>query len=923
MDSLLNQIEIVVDSNEKAVLYNSVAIYLSNRDTERAFRYAEKAAKLGASIGYYGAWATGLRQMGVCSYYLGNLDEAITYYNESSELFREIEELDHYISNLLNLALVFAGQGAYQMAIDTLLKANQIYDKLPERTDAIYYIHSNIGSVYSDMEETEQAKIHTLKAIGYALEFGDSIGWAGTHLNLGRIYHLQEGNYPEAIKAYEIARKYLKRFNHTRGLKIALGNLGSVSIALEEYEKASEYLHEVINMANGNPDLISSTTYYNLGSIKLKQKKYPEAIEWMRKADERETGFSDMSKKIHDALAQLYAKVGNYELAYSHLIDYHEVMDSLFSDKNLKSIGKLEGELALQKERAAKEEREKELLQEKLQQTQISAGLFVGILLIGLFSFLIWYRGQKKRAFAQAENLRLTELDKAKSRLFTNISHEFRTPLTLIKSPLEDLIISERGGKEEATYINMYQNADRLLQLVNQMLDLAKLESGYLKLRPEPGDMIGFIKLIAANFKSLAEQKNITYQIISSEESFFTFFDHDKLEKVVVNLLSNALKFSPVGGHVKLETGLKEGMLFIQVFNNGSVIPQEEQANIFDRFYQPDYSQAQGSGIGLALVKELVELQHGQISVESKEETGTVFRVELPVEQVDTDLTDLPEIQLNGNYFFRQFLDRNLPEQESLGSNPAEKELPKLLIVEDHDEVRAYIRQQLDSQFQIVEAKDGEEGLNHALEIMPDLIISDVMMPNMDGVSLCQELKSNILTDHIPVILLTAKVDIESRMEGLQTGADDYLAKPFHNQELMIRSLNLVDQRRKLQKRFSQTIWVASEGLKIDSAEDKFIKKVIGILEVSYSNPEFSVNDFADHMGMSRVQLHRKLKAITGLSATDFIRSFRLEKAEKLIVNQADSISQIAYQVGFNNLSYFAKCFKEKYGNAPSEYKKG
>ena len=544
-------------------------------------------------------------------------------------------------------------------------------------------------------------------------------------------------------------------------------------------------------------------------------------------------------------------------------------------------------------------------------------GLFIVALLVGRRQIINREKLKSQLKLEQLEKEKVQEIDQVRARFFANISHEFRTPLTLIKAPLEDLLTSKRNPQDRLTFLRMHQNTERLLHLVNQLLDLSRLESGVLKLHFEKIEINRFLRQLAGNFQSLADQKQVDLQIQVPQEKCYVNADQDKIEKIVLNLLSNAIKFAPEKGWVKLEANFTN-VLQLSVANNGTPIPAEEQDRIFDRFYQAGNTRHQGAGIGLALVREFVELHHGRLGVSSSELAGTTFWVELPLE-IMPETKELSQKKLYQPTPLTA--TKNTPAAPTLSGMVEDK--PVLLLVEDHEEVRLYIREKLLDHFKVFEAANGQQGLEKAIEILPDLIISDVMMPIMDGVTLCHQIKKNTRTDHIPVILLTAKADIESRLLGLQTGADDYLAKPFNNTELLLRSQNLILQRQKLRQRYQQSLQLTPVRNGLSKAEAQFIQKAINIIEANLESPDFTAEDFARNMHMSRQHLHRKLKAITGMSATDFIRNLRLEKAAVMLGNGTKSVAEVAYQVGFNNLSYFSKCFKKKYDQSPSDFLKG
>ncbi|MEK9136739.1 MAG: ATP-binding protein, partial [Bacteroidota bacterium] len=514
------------------------------------------------------------------------------------------------------------------------------------------------------------------------------------------------------------------------------------------------------------------------------------------------------------------------------------------------------------------------------------------------------------------------------------------------------------------------RNAQRLLRLINQLLDLSKLEGGAMKLRASPGNIVPFVKGLASSFESSADMRRVAVSIHADRDEIEVYFDKDKMEKILTNLLSNAFKFTAERGEVRVSimrhperserslrakskdvqgmehastpsrldndgTALsmtRNGFVTISIADTGIGIPADELPRVFDRFYQVDSSQTrehEGSGIGLALTKELVELHHGSISVTSEVGKGTEFTVRLPLgmEHLKPDeivVTEEDKKQVMSAPFVGAIPrlpggQGESPLRVEAGESRTDKSLPIVLIVEDNADVRAYMREYLVSGYDVQEAHDGAEGIEKAREIIPDLIISDVMMPKKDGYELCKTLKLDEKTSHIPIILLTAKAGTENKIEGLETGADDYLTKPFDAKELLVRVKNLIDLRRKLRERFSVGQVLKPGEIAVTSLDDQFLQKAMAIVEKQMCNEDFSVDDFAREVGMSRSQLHRKLTALTNQSAGDFIRYMRLQRAKDLLKQNAGTVSEIAYQVGFNSVAYFTKCFREQFGVVPSE----
>jgi signal transduction histidine kinase/DNA-binding response OmpR family regulator len=548
----------------------------------------------------------------------------------------------------------------------------------------------------------------------------------------------------------------------------------------------------------------------------------------------------------------------------------------------------------------------------------------------------------RQSALLEEQTHQLQELDGVKSRFFTNISHEFRTPLTLILAPLEKLLTGQvEGNQVQSHYQLIDRHARRLLQLINQLLDFSKLEAGSLKTDCIWGNVHQRIRFTTFSFASLAESKGIDLHFRSGYQAIHGRFDPDLLDKILNNLLSNALKFTPPGGNVTVLVSLEPGenpvdmeadsekgwQLVIAVSDTGIGIPADQQDRIFDRFYQVDGSQHHeqaGTGIGLALVRELAALQGGSIAVASQAGRGARFTVQLPLAECRFETGDREPSATGPAEPGRAAANvpQSTPPAGMASKAPAEarEQCPLMLLVEDNAEVRRFIRAHFVHQFRLVEAADGAQGLQMALSEIPDIVITDRMMPKMDGTTLCRHLKTDERTSHVPVIMLTAKADQESTMEGLQTGADHYMPKPFSLHELSVRVTNLVDQRKKLRERFTREVKLQPKDIAITPADEVFLNKAILLIEAHMADTDFSVETFVHEIGMSRVQLHRKLKALTDQSTSEFTRTIRLKRAASLLEGQYGNVAEVMYEVGFNNVSYFASSFKKLFGVTPSEY---
>ncbi|WMI65587.1 two-component regulator propeller domain-containing protein [Aestuariibaculum sp. YM273] len=527
-----------------------------------------------------------------------------------------------------------------------------------------------------------------------------------------------------------------------------------------------------------------------------------------------------------------------------------------------------------------------------------------------VYSYLKWrWHIKMQLQFEHEETERLKQLDSFKTKLYTNISHEFRTPLTLISGPVEKQLNNPKLSNTDRKELKLVQrNSKRLLNLVNQLLDLSKLETGNLTLSVVQGDLGLFLTQLVKSFQFKAEEKNIDfrYNIPKIQEAWF---DKDVVEKIVTNLLANAVKYAPNNGKVSFQVNKQQGEIIITIINNGNTIPDDNISKLFQRYYQ-DNKSADGVGIGLSLVKELTVLSHGNIVAHTLNKDDIQFTVTLPIEQSFFNPNEITEISIPNT--------ADNTKQEQSENVIAHKEQPLMLIVEDDEDIRIFLNSIFREDYIIEESENGDIGIKKAVKLIPDIIISDVMMPKTDGIILCNTLKHDERTSHIPIILLTAKSGTSNEIEGLKTGADDYIEKPFHTEKLKIKIQNLIESRRKLQQRYNQNFKLTE--IAVTSTEQQFFNKVKEVLDQNITDSQFNSADFSKKMLMSRMQLHRKLKALTGLTTTEFIRSERLKLAEKLLKSSDLTVSEIAFQVGFNTPSYFIKCFKEQYKKTPTEY---
>ena len=547
-----------------------------------------------------------------------------------------------------------------------------------------------------------------------------------------------------------------------------------------------------------------------------------------------------------------------------------------------------------------------------------AAGLVV-VLFLARYRML--KREREKFHLQQIENevAKNEEINNMKFRFFTNVSHELRTPLTLIISPLEGMLKETTDELQSTRLQLMYRNAQRLLHLVNQLLDFRKGEMSTHQLSLSEGDIISYVHSVCNSFLLMADKKHIQFSFFSGIDTFSMAFDADKVGKIVMNLLSNAFKFTPEGGRVTVMIEHVAGtpdILEIKIADTGIGISDVDKEHIFERFYQAGHKgveETTGNGIGLSLVRDFVTLHEGEVKVFDNIGMGSVFVIQFPVKHVET------QVQLPEETGMPAGDEEDKEMKEEAREETERKNFPLLLIVDDNEDFRIFMRYSLELQYRVKLAVNGKEAWEMMQEELPDLVISDVMMPQMDGNELCRLIKQDKRTAHIPVILLTARQNTEAKLEGLQTGADDYVTKPFNMTILVLRIRKLIELSR--YHRVTQgMIDPAPSEIVITSLDEKLIEKAIKYVEDNMSRTELSVEELSRELGMSRVHLYKKLLQITGKTPIEFIRVIRLKRAAQLLRESQLHVSEVAFEVGFNNPKYFSRYFKDEFGVLPSVY---
>lgn len=894
-------------------------IYYAQREYDTAAYFFDQALKDSEEIGYRKGIMDALTGKGKTLKSKRQWDEAIQHHLRCLDL-ADLSQGDSSITatNYNLLGNIYLNQHQYENAIKYYQQGAALLPK-SNRTKAAVLI--NIGIIHRRLEDFDKAYEYYLEGLEIAKSLNDKTLIAHCYQKIGALKRKQD-ELDEAMRYYNLAIEQFKILQNKSMVGSLYSNIGDIYFlhedfraAIEQYKLSLAILKEIDDQMN------QCYTLLGLGKSFFGVKEYQLAKQYLLQAKKisSELGIQLMNSDATLGLSELYAEQKDYKKAYQYHIEYKALNDSIFNERKSSQIAEMEA-----KYQTVEKEKEIELLNANNNINELQLRNKVGqrnILIIATVAFLVLIIVLYNRNKIKSKtNAKLQMLDEMKSRFFTNISHEFRTPLTLILGPVEKLL-SEWSSKGDIDQLyTIKRNGKRLLELINQLLDLSKLEANQLKLQVSKDNIHRFLHTQISSFESLAQQKEIRLQVKVPREPMLMYFDADKLQKILNNLLSNAFKFTDRGGAIAVVTTYSSTAIKICIKDSGQGIASNQLQDIFVRFHQLDVdAQSEGTGIGLALVKELVDLHKGSVEVDSQEGEGTEFTVSLPISSEAYENAEISNIK-------KEIKAKDSSELTDSGNvvlpMKIDEEASTVLVVEDNVDVSNYITSLFSKDYHMLSAANGEEGLKTSLEFIPDIIITDLMMPKMDGVALCEKLKQDERTSHIPIIMLTAKSDFGSKIEGLEMGADDYLTKPFEQKELKVRLQNLIRQRNLLKEHFSKTMTLEPTKIKISLPDESFLKKIMTIIEEHMSDFEFSVMVFQKEAGMSRMQLHRKLKALTGSSASEFIRIQRLKRAEQLLSTNGIPVAEAAYSSGFNNLSYFAKCFKEQYGVMPSKYSK-
>ncbi len=897
--------------------YLNAQYYRRIQKPDSAIIYFKKSIKTAYQIKYYRGLAVCYNGLCRTYYLLGRIEEAITAGKTAINYTAKFGDKDRAVfADTQNaLAIAFTRQNKMQEAIKRLLIIDSIQKKQPLRADIIAAAYQSLGNIYLEMKDYNYAESYYLKA---NKEF-EKIPGAGTfyfnttNVYLGEVYYYK-GEYNKAADILNKTHQFFTEIKDERTLSEISNFLGLIYLEQKHFDKAETYFKYAYNFQKNNLYFLEAAqSAIQLGNLNLKKKNSEVAAGYFKDALQLNQNIKNgtINQDAHNLLSEAYAQMGNYSAAYNNSQIAIGIRDSIAKVQTTQTIKELEGKYQTEsRDRAiALLTTQNNLsLQQKINMRNIFIAAISLTTLACIFLFFL-YRNKKKT------NNSLRELSTAKSTFFTNISHDFRTPLTLIKGPIEDQLANTNLTLSSRKNLNSaYRNAERLENLVGQLLSLSKLKSSSMHLNVQPGFLETFLQIYTEGFKYQAKEQGLNFKLTTAIPEKEAWFDQDIFEKIVYNLLGNALKFTSENGNIIVNATTTEGFFVFNVFNNCAKLSKDEKQLLFNRFYQTDITN-EGTGIGLSLVKQLVNLHKGTIFVEDAID-GIQFIVKIPINKSaykeieilnETLHSNIADIEINGS-------------QEPTTVVDLSNDAPIILVVDDEKDIRNYIQSIFQDKYKVVIAKDGEEAYLLAKQHIPDIVISDILMPKMDGYSLTRHLKKDPLTSHIPILLLTAKNKIVDQLEGMGIGADAYTTKPFSSKLLRATAENLIENRRKLQKRFAQEIMLTPKELAITTAEEEFLSRLQKILDEHLTDPEFTATRFSTVMFMNRMQLHRKLKALTGLSTSEFIKQQRLKMAAKLIKSKELTVSEIGYSIGFNDPSYFTKCFKQEFGVTPKEF---
>ncbi len=882
-------------------------------------------------------------------YYLNiaELYNMLENHSKAIEYVLRVFELAEESNNIKGILFAYSSIGDYLRDIQHNHKlALQYYQRTLEMYKSkninwgIADAQVEIGMVYKEMGNDSLA-LHYLNS---AMEKARTVEAISTmlriYIGMGEIYYTQDYTNKALellLEGYKLVKCENCYHNYLHDITIKIGSIYS---SKGDIQDAFNFYKQSVDIANSADDShLRAISFLKLGDWYWKRHNKLKAEQYFLLSMQNSEASRLITQQITSSqkLSQFYYDNNQYQKAFQYQSLMTRLKDSLRLQNESDNLSRIENLFELENLRMQKEV-DRAHADAKIERQVLIRNFFLGgFLLVSLLGIYLYVSFRKKRK----DNILLTkqkrqielmsekvhEVDEMKLQFFTNISHELRTPLSLITGLTEQLTNEEFNKKDLKEKLHtIYRNASKLHLLVNQILDIRKLDNGGSALILIKDDMVKYIGGIVSAFKDFAKQKNIELVFVSEKNSLFTEYDFDKLDKILSNLLSNAIKFCDAKDKVRVTFYSKNDNLdtcILEVDDTGRGIPEEHLKYIFEPFYQANNSNG-GSGLGLALVRELVRLLKGKIDVESRINIGTRITLQLPVKQLEE------KSFLDKTHVEKPEIHKQIPkiksgvESNTNGSSPSSFtklcDEKTLLIVEDNRDLQDFITDIVKTHFKVFNALNGEDGIELAIKQIPDIIICDIMMPGIDGFQLCEKLKNDPCTSHIPILMLTAKTDQDSMLKSFKLGADDYIVKPFSAELLKTRINNLVEQRKKLIRKFSQKFQVEPTEIILPDADKTFLEKIIKLIEENIAENTLDIDFLASEMNVSRTQLYRKLKALTDLSGNQFIRLIRLKRAAQLLAQNQLNIAEVMQETGFSNYSHFNSCFREQFKKSPKEF---
>jgi len=813
---------------------------------------------------------------------------ASQYPDSAIILAEEVIGLDENVASRARAHAVigeaYQNQSRLKESIEYFLRAIQIAEEGNDQT-TLASTYNGLGISYYYLNEWTKAEEYIRKAAELKLSQGEFTWYSVILINLAGLYS-QQGKFEEAITMLHETKNVLVKNNQESYLSPLYNSLGAAYQtgynnldSAEYYYSRSIELAETYQLVN---NLVSSN--YNLAEIAVIRQNYPRALDYLAKAERAADSIPQdrFMIEVYRLSADAHAALGHFGQALDYRTKQLALTNSVFDSDKQKAISELE--IQYETTRREKDLQKAQLIAEK-KRAQLQVILFVAVTLILLAAFIAFYFWQKRRVHALVE--------REKTRMFENIVHEIRTPLTLINGPLHLIQQSLDNRPELTEHFRLVQsNSEKLTRLVSELLDASKLEKGHYRLDWYSGDVVAMLRSTALLFQQEANAHSIELRLDLPVHPTFCSYPSNALEKILSNLVSNAIKYSPQHSIVLLSARCEGGVLLLTVADNGPGIPLKDQSRIFGRFYRlPQHEALAGTGIGLSLARELAELAGGQLTLESSPDNGSTFSLRLPLREAQAEA----------------------PEDE-----PSEDERPLLLLVEDDPDITQFVSSLMRSNYRIASAQNGEHGLQLARKILPDIVLTDILMPVKDGIAMLQELKSADLTNHIPVVVFSARASLESRLSSLQFGADAYVPKPFNPKELLLVIQNLLTTVQRNRERYTEKLASSQPAEDRLKSSSDFVNQTVAFIFQHLEESEYGVHQLASDLALSRSQLHRKLTSLTGFSAANFIRIVRLEKAHDLLLETEKNVTEVAFSCGFNSQSYFTKSFAEYFGKTPS-----